>query len=56
LLQKAEGYAATVKSGRITFRDGEHLGEFPGKLIRGPQSAHGGPLAIQARVPAGAVL
>jgi N-acyl-D-amino-acid deacylase len=39
LLQKAEGYAATVKRGRTTFRDGAHTGVFPGKVIRGPQSA-----------------
>jgi N-acyl-D-amino-acid deacylase len=38
LLQKAEGYAVTVKSGEITFRDGEYLGVHPGKLIRGPQA------------------
>jgi len=39
LLQKAEGYVATIKSGQVTFRDGEYLGVHPGKLIRGPQSA-----------------
>jgi len=39
LLQKAEGYVATIKSGEITFRDGAYLGVHPGKLIRGPQSA-----------------
>jgi N-acyl-D-amino-acid deacylase len=38
LLQKAEGYAVTIKSGEITFRDGEYLGVHPGKLIRGPQA------------------
>jgi N-acyl-D-aspartate/D-glutamate deacylase len=37
LLQKAEGYVATIKRGAVTFRDGEHAGVFPGKLIRGPQ-------------------
>jgi N-acyl-D-aspartate/D-glutamate deacylase len=41
LLQKAEGYAATIKRGRVTFRDGEHSGVFPGRLIRGPQDAAG---------------
>jgi N-acyl-D-amino-acid deacylase len=39
LLQKAEGYVCTIKSGQITFRDGAYLGVHPGKLIRGPQVA-----------------
>ncbi len=39
LLQKAEGYVATIKSGQVTFRDGEYQGVHPGKLIRGPQNA-----------------
>lgn len=37
LLQKADGYVATVKSGVITFRDGEAQGAYPGGVIRGPQ-------------------
>lgn len=39
LLQKADGYVATIKSGQITFRDGAYQGVHPGKLIRGPQTA-----------------
>jgi N-acyl-D-aspartate/D-glutamate deacylase len=39
LLQKAEGYVCTIKSGEVTFRDGEYLGVHPGRLIRGPQRA-----------------
>ncbi len=39
LIQKASGYRTTVKSGRITFENGEATGEMPGKLLRGPQSA-----------------
>jgi N-acyl-D-aspartate/D-glutamate deacylase len=39
LLQKAEGYICTIKSGQITFRDGAYLGVHPGRLIRGPQRA-----------------
>jgi N-acyl-D-aspartate/D-glutamate deacylase len=39
LLQKAEGYVATIKSGQVTFRDGKHLGVHPGRLVRGPQTA-----------------
>ena len=39
LLQKAEGYVATIKSGVVTFTNGEWTGETPGGLIRGPQRA-----------------
>ncbi|RYY97534.1 MAG: D-aminoacylase [Comamonadaceae bacterium] len=39
LLQKAEGFRATVVSGVITYRDGEHTGALPGRLVRGPQPA-----------------
>lgn len=39
LLQKAEGYVATIKNGTVTFREGEWTGETPGGLIRGPQRA-----------------
>lgn len=39
LLQKAEGYVATIKGGKVTFRDGQWTGETPGGLIRGPQRA-----------------
>jgi N-acyl-D-amino-acid deacylase len=38
LLQKAEGYVCTIKSGQVTFRNGEYLGVHPGTLIRGPQT------------------
>jgi len=37
LLQKAQGYVATIKSGTVTFRDGQWTGATPGGLIRGPQ-------------------
>ncbi|HCJ21361.1 MAG TPA: amidohydrolase, partial [Erythrobacter sp.] len=39
LLQKADGYVATIKNGKVTFREGEWTGEAPGGLIRGPQRA-----------------
>lgn len=39
LLQKADGYVCTIKSGEVTFRDGACLGVHPGRLIRGPQRA-----------------
>ncbi len=38
LIQKAEGYRATVKDGEVIFEDGEATGALPGRLIRGPQS------------------
>ena len=38
LLQKADGYAATIKSGVVTFRDGAMTGALPGIVVRGPQS------------------
>lgn len=34
LLQRAEGYRATIKSGQVTFRNGEHMGVFPGTVVR----------------------
>ena len=37
LLQKAEGYVLTIKSGQVTFKNGQYLGVHPGGLIRGPQ-------------------
>ncbi|MCW1384429.1 D-aminoacylase [Novosphingobium sp. KCTC 2891] len=39
LLQKAEGYLYTIKSGEVTFQDGAWTGAVPGGLIRGPQRA-----------------
>jgi N-acyl-D-aspartate/D-glutamate deacylase len=34
LLQKASGYAATIKSGVVTYRDGAPTGALPGRLVR----------------------
>lgn len=45
LLQRAQGYVCTIKSGQVTFRNGEYLAVHPGKLIRGPQGA---PVAMAA--------
>lgn len=39
LLQTAEGYRVTIKSGVVTFRDGTWQQSTPGQLIRGPQPA-----------------
>lgn len=32
--QKSDGYVATIVSGEITYRDGEHTGALPGRLVR----------------------
>jgi N-acyl-D-aspartate/D-glutamate deacylase len=39
LIQKARGYEATLVSGQVTLRDGEHTGALPGRLVRGARSA-----------------
>ncbi len=46
LLQRADGYAVTIKSGEVTFRDGVLQAARPGRVIRGPQTA------VRARVAA----
>ena len=38
LVQRADGYVATIVSGRVAFREGEPTGELNGRLIRGAQS------------------
>ncbi len=35
LIQRADGYVHTVKSGTVTFADGRHTGAVPGTLLRG---------------------
>ncbi|MDP1627223.1 amidohydrolase family protein [Parvibaculum sp.] len=37
MIQRAEGYRATIVNGAVTFENGEATGEMPGRLIRGPQ-------------------
>ena len=39
LRQLADGYAVTVKSGVVTYRDGAATGALPGRLVRGAQVA-----------------
>jgi len=39
LLQRAQGYRYTIKSGVITFEDGVWTGATPGGVLRGPQRA-----------------
>jgi N-acyl-D-aspartate/D-glutamate deacylase len=41
LLQRATGYRQTIKSGMVTFEDGEHTGLLPGRLLRGAQAGPG---------------
>jgi len=38
LLQKAQGYDATISSGEIIYRNGTATGALPGRLVRGPQN------------------
>jgi N-acyl-D-amino-acid deacylase len=40
LVQKVEGYRYTIKSGQVTFEDGQHTGVLPGGLVRGGREAH----------------
>ena len=35
IIQRAEGYVATICSGEVTYENGEHTGALPGRLIRG---------------------
>jgi N-acyl-D-aspartate/D-glutamate deacylase len=35
LIQRARGYTATVVSGQVVFREGEHTGALPGRVVRG---------------------
>jgi N-acyl-D-aspartate/D-glutamate deacylase len=37
LVQRAEGYRATLVSGAVVYRDGKATNELPGRLVRGPQ-------------------
>jgi N-acyl-D-aspartate/D-glutamate deacylase len=37
LVQKADGYVATVVNGAVTYREGEATGALPGRLVRGAQ-------------------
>jgi N-acyl-D-aspartate/D-glutamate deacylase len=39
LIQRAEGYTATVLAGQVTYRDGQPTGALPGRLLRGAQAA-----------------
>jgi len=39
LVQRADGYRATICSGEVTYENGEHTGAMPGRLIRGGKNA-----------------
>ncbi len=39
MIQRSEGYRATIVNGVVTFENGEATGELPGKLVRGVQQA-----------------
>jgi N-acyl-D-aspartate/D-glutamate deacylase len=39
LVQRADGYTATIVSGAVVSREGEPTGALPGRLVRGQQSA-----------------
>ena len=39
LIQKADGYVATIVSGQVTYRNGTATGALPGRLVRGARAA-----------------
>ena len=39
LVQRAEGYAATIVRGAVVYQDGMATGALPGRLVRGPQNS-----------------
>jgi len=39
LIQRADGYRATIVSGAVVYRDGAATGALPGRLVRGAQAA-----------------
>jgi len=47
MIQRAEGYRATIVNGAVTFENGESTGEMPGKLIRGPQASRAASVAAE---------
>jgi N-acyl-D-aspartate/D-glutamate deacylase len=38
IVQRADGYVATIVSGQVTYRDGVATDALPGKVVRGPQA------------------
>jgi N-acyl-D-aspartate/D-glutamate deacylase len=39
LVQRAQGYEATIVAGTVVYRRGAATGALPGRLVRGPQAA-----------------
>jgi N-acyl-D-aspartate/D-glutamate deacylase len=39
LMQKADGYDATIVSGQVTYRNGKATTSLPGRLVRGNRAA-----------------
>jgi N-acyl-D-aspartate/D-glutamate deacylase len=39
LIQRAQGYVATIVAGQVTYRDGEPTDALPGRLLRGAQAS-----------------
>jgi len=39
LIQKTDGYVATIVSGTAGYREGDATGALPGRLVRGAKSA-----------------
>jgi N-acyl-D-aspartate/D-glutamate deacylase len=39
LIQRADGYVATIVAGQVTYRDGEPTDALPGRLLRGAQAS-----------------
>jgi N-acyl-D-aspartate/D-glutamate deacylase len=37
LIQRAQGYVATIVAGEVTYRDGAPTGALPGRVLRGAQ-------------------
>ncbi len=48
LMQHADGYVATIKSGQIIYREGQPTGALPGKLVRGRKPAPAAPTLMAA--------
>ncbi|HEY2753510.1 N-acyl-D-amino-acid deacylase family protein [Phenylobacterium sp.] len=47
LVQRADGYRYTIKSGQVTFEDGKSTGALPGRLVRGGREAVILPMAAE---------
>jgi N-acyl-D-amino-acid deacylase len=48
LVQRADGYVATLAGGQVIVKDDEPTGVLPGKLLRGPQAAPAGSVSKAA--------